>query len=59
MHIELARTTQTLLDEIACKTMHQRDIAKTYALALRSGEETDWRAVNAAITERWSKSGLE
>ena len=37
----------------------QKTIAKTYALALRSQEKTDWKAANEAIIERWSISGLE
>ena len=37
----------------------QKDIAKTYALGLRSQEPTDWAAANKAIIERWSVSGLE
>ena len=37
----------------------QKDIAKTYALGLRSQLPTDWKAANKAIIERWSISGLE
>jgi len=37
----------------------QKDIAKTYALGLRSKEPTDWATANKAIIERWSVSGLE
>jgi len=47
------------MSEIADKRLYQRDIAKTYALALRSSEETDWKKVNTAIIQRWSVSGLE
>jgi hypothetical protein len=36
----------------------QRQIAQTYALALRSRWPTDWSHVNAAIVKRWPK-GLE
>ena len=59
MRIELANCTQTLLDEIADKDFKQKSIAKTYALALRSSEGFDSRAVNRAIIERWSVAGLE
>lgn len=59
MTIELAACTATLLSEIAKPEFAQQDIAITYALALRSSEPTDWAAVNAAIVERWSRSGLE
>ena len=57
--IELVNCTRTLLDEIACKEAKRLDVAKTYALALRSSYPTDWREVNRAIIERWSRSALE
>jgi len=56
--IELADCTRVLLDEIAHKGATRKDIAKTYALALRSSEPTDWERVNRAIIERWSLSAL-
>jgi hypothetical protein len=59
MRFELAMTTPTLLEEVKRPSSTQRDIASTYGLALRSSDETDWQAVNAAIIERWSMSGLE
>ena len=59
MRIELADCEATLLREIADGTLRQRDIAQTYALALRSSEPVDWRKVNHAIVARWSFSGLE
>ena len=37
----------------------QRQIAQTYALALRSSWPTDWAKVNGMIVERWSVAGLE
>ncbi len=57
--IELACCTAVLLNEIAHKECKQKSVAKTYYLAMRSREETDWKAVNLAIIERWSLSGLE
>ena len=59
MRVELANCTTTLLQEIADNRMKRRNVAKTYALALKSSEPTDWSAVNAAIIQRWSRSGLE
>jgi len=56
---ELMQCEKVLLEEIADKRMKQKDIAQTYALALRSRDEMDWRVVNKAIVERWSHSGLE
>lgn len=34
------------------------DIAAKYALALAQADPVEWAAVNLAIKERWSKSGL-
>lgn len=56
---ELADCTNTLLREIADRQFKRRDVAKTYALALRSSELVDWGRVNCAIITRWSPSGLE
>ncbi len=59
MRIELANCTENLLSEIAAPEMKRRDVARTYALAMRSSEPTDWKRVNAAIMERWSRAALE
>jgi hypothetical protein len=56
---ELAMTTSTILEEVKRPESTQRDVASFYGLALRSSWETNWPAVNAAIIERWSQSGLE
>ena len=58
MPFELACCTATLLREIDTVELHQRDIAKTYALAMKSSEKTDWAKVNEAIIKRWSVSEL-
>lgn len=58
MVVEMACCTQALLRDIADKAQHQIDVAKTYALALRSSEQTDWATVNRAIVSRWSVGGL-
>ena len=58
-HFELENCTQHILGEIADKTFTRRDVAQSYALAMRSSEPTDWATVNAAIIERWSPSALE
>ena len=57
--IEMGDCTNTLLREIAEPECKRRDVAQTYALAIRSSEPTDWKAVNAAIIKRWSLSALE
>lgn len=61
MSWELRNCQAALLDEIACPEATRNDVAKTYALALRSSERpaVDWRLVNAAIIARWSLSALE
>ena len=58
--MELIDCQQTILDEIAEPRMKHLDIAKTYALTIRSSEreQVDWPAVNAAIVRRWSHAGL-
>lgn len=56
---ELANPTEQLLTEVADTVFKQKDVAATYALALRCSTPTDWRKVNAAIIERWSRSGLQ
>jgi hypothetical protein len=60
MVIELAACERTLLQEIGMKEMKRLDVAKTYALALRSSERDriDWAKVNRAIIDRWSVSAL-
>jgi len=59
MKFELCNCTNYLLEEIANKQFKQKDIALTYAMALAQKTETvDWKKVNLAIINRWSKSGL-
>jgi hypothetical protein len=55
---ELADCENTLLRDIADLTMKRKQIAQTYALAMRSSEEINWGRVNTAIILRWSASGL-
>ena len=57
--VSLCRPTQTILNELGHPEIKQRSVALTYALAIRSREATDWEAVNKAIIDRWSISGLE
>lgn len=55
---ELTNITSTILREIATPQLKQADVAKTYALAIKSSEKIDWSAINQAIITRWSRSGL-
>lgn len=57
--IELADPQGQLLEEIANPAMKRRDVAQTYAFALRSHDRVNWLLVNGAIIERWSVSGLK
>ena len=57
MRLELADVENVIKNEIK-QGCSQREIAQTYALALRSSWPTDWKQVNAMILERWPK-GLE
>ncbi len=50
--------TEVLLQEISDERFYRRDVAKTYALAIKSSAETDWEKVNRAIIRRWSVSAL-
>lgn len=59
LRIELADTTNVLLREIAMPEITRDDIAETYAMAIVSGDKTDWRKVNEAIIARWSESGRD
>jgi len=58
---ELCDCERVLLEEIADQHFKRLDIAKTYAMTLKSSEmmRVDFKKVNEAIIERWSMSGLE
>ena len=55
---EIADVEGTIEREIARKCT-QRQIAQTYALAIKSSWPTDWAKVNQMIVNRWSASGLD
>ena len=61
LHIELINCEDALLREIAEPELHRKDVALTYAFAVRSSENAtiNWSKVNGAIIERWSMSALE
>lgn len=52
--IEIACVESVIENEIK-QGCNQRQIAQTYALALRSSWPTDWAAVNAMILAKWPK----
>ena len=55
--------TDTICDEVKAKQATQKDIALTYALAIKSeaqgADKPDWSTINHAILARWKMSGLE
>lgn len=57
--VALADPERVLLEEIADTRMKRADVAATYALALKTPDEVDWKKVNAAIMEHWSLSALK
>lgn len=57
VRIEIGAVELMIEDEIN-QGLSQKQIAQTYALALRSSWPTDWKRVNEAILARWPK-GLE
>jgi len=55
--MEIACVELVIENEIK-QGLSQKQIAQTYALALRSSWPTDWAKVNAMILDKWPK-GLE
>lgn len=53
----LADPTGQIERECAEPAMKQKDVAVTYAMALRGGNvvPVDWKRANEAITKRWPK----
>lgn len=56
--VHLADVEGVIEREIAAGAK-QKDVAKTYALGMRSDWPTDWARVNRAILAKWKMSGLE
>lgn len=60
---ELGTMELTCCEMVICNEIeqgaNQKEVARSYALALRSSWPTDWKRVNEAIVARWSKAGLE
>lgn len=61
--INLVCCTDVLLQDVACKQATQKDVALTYAMAIKSqaqkADVPDWPKINGAILSRWKMSGLE
>ena len=54
MQWEIENVEEVVENEIR-QGCNQRQIAQTYALALRSSWPTDWAKVNAMILAKWPK----
>lgn len=57
MNFEIACVEDVIENEIA-QGLSEKQIAQTYALALRSSWPTDWKRVNESIIKKWSAEGL-
>jgi len=49
---------ESVIENEIAQGLNQKQIAQTYALALRSSWPTDWGKVNKMIIDRWSFAGL-
>jgi hypothetical protein len=57
IHMEMMCCESVILNEIKMG-LSQKQIAQSYALALRSSWKTDWKVVNEAIIAKWSFKAL-
>ena len=61
--INMVCCTDVICNEVAHKKITQRDVALSYALAIKSqmqkADAPDWGTINRAIIDRWSMAGLE
>lgn len=61
--INLVCCTQVICAEVKDKHATQKQVALTYAMAIRSAshkaDAPDWKVINQAILSRWKMSGLE
>jgi len=56
---EMLWCDEVLLQEIVNPDCKKSNVAKAYALALRSSWPTDFKKVNKAIVDRWGLNGLQ
>lgn len=63
IQMNLICCTQVICDQVAVKQATQKEIALTYAMAIKSAaqkaDDPDWGTINRAILARWKMSGLE
>lgn len=62
IQINLVCCTEVILQDLGAKEVRQKDIALTYAMAIKSeaqgADKPDWPTINRAILKRWKMSGL-
>ena len=58
VRVELMFCESVILQEIAEKETTRDSVALTYAFCIISSEEIDFRKINIAIAERWSRSAV-
>jgi hypothetical protein len=63
MSFEIENIEKFILDEIGNKKLKRKDIAKSYSIAIsyvyKGIKSIDFKPINLAIINRWSRSGLE
>ncbi len=59
MKIELMFPEKIILTEISDKKATQKDVAMTYRIIIQQKLKVDWKKINKAIVDRWSRAGLE
>jgi len=63
IQINLVCCTQVILQDLRAREATQKDIALTYAMAIKSyqsgADDPDWTKINKAIVAKWSTSGLD
>ena len=61
--INLVCCTQVILQDLSAPKVTQKNVALTYAMAIKSGfdgaDKPDWETINRAILAKWKPSGLE
>lgn len=61
--INLVACTQTILQDVGAREATQKDVALTYAMAIKSeaegADKPDWPTINKAIIARWNMKALE
>lgn len=61
--INMVCCTDTILQDVGAREATQKDVALTYAMAIKSqaegADKPDWRTINKAIVARWNMKALE